>query len=154
MNIHQYMNQLFPMESLRVFMISEIMKHKLSQINHRKIYILCGSGSNGKTTFQKFIKELIPCEVVFEMGEDDENFWDAVNRTHNTNIPIILAIHSPKELDVLSSSELWEHAHFIPMDSKFKYTDTVMPDKLEFHGSPISPSQLKELSKQFMQEYC
>ncbi len=151
--VNQFMNTLFPMEALRVFMIKEILKHKMKEINHQKIYILCGSGANGKTTFQKFVKELIPCEVVFELGEEDENFWDAINRTYNTNIPIFLAIYSPKELDVLSSSELWENAHFIPMDSKFKTTKDINPDKLVFHGELFTHAKLKEFAEQFMQDY-
>ncbi len=154
MDIIQFMNQTFPMEALRVFMIKEILKHKMNQMSHQKIYILCGSGPNGKTTFQKFIKDLIPCEVVYELGENDEYFWDAINRTHNTNTPIFLSIYSPKELDVLSSSELWEHAHFIPMDSTFKRAGYLNPNKLEFRSEEFTDEKFMELREQFMQEYC
>lgn len=153
-NYSQFMHQLFPMESLRVFMIKEIISHVMREHKHRKIYVLCGAGSNGKTIFQRFVQKLIPCKIVSELGEDDELFWEAVNYTQNTTIPIFLAINSPKELDVLSSSELWEHAHFIPMDSIFRDKGDIDPEKLIYRSDTDIINKLNSFASYFMAEYC
>lgn len=131
-----FLTNIFPNEGLRSFLINELLRHWEGTIPVRKIYILCGNGSNGKTTFQRFVETLIPCKVIYDIG-DGQFLWDALTESANSTEPLFIAVHSLNELDFLDSADLWDYTHIIPMTANV----------------PSASIDLNVTAKDFLEEY-
>ncbi len=147
-----FLTQLFPNEGLRVFVTKELLAYKKKKVDMSILYVLCGPGSNGKSTFLEFVRNLIPCEVVHEAGEEGWNLWEAISNVGDKNIPIFVCVNSMKELDFLDSSDLWDRTHILPMYSEFVARDCVNAKEHRYLADTYMSEKMSSLVEDFLKE--
>ncbi len=164
MSYSDFTYSIIPNRGLREFVLSRIyayyIKPKKCSNGSPEIFILYGSGANGKTLFQKFVKEVLKenCEIVVtpELNLSPEalfryrmEFKDLVKR--RDGIPIFIVINSMRELDFL---EYWENTHIIPTTNTFTLDPTRV--NLTAHVYPMDVTlsdKLAGFAKEFVDTY-
>ncbi len=142
MSVHTFLAQLFPNEGLRVFVTNQLLAPPT-----RKIYILCGNGANGKSTFMNFAKQVCICST--HTAEDQDAFWAEIG--DNLDRPIYMHVHNLGELDFLDSSDLWDRVCIIPMTSQFVEADGVDEKSQKYLAIP--GLDITQFAKEFLDEY-
>ncbi len=146
MSVHNFLTQLFPNEGLRVFMTKELLAPPTN-----KIYILCGNGANGKSTFMKFANEVCICSLA--STENLDAFWKEIKAV-NAYRPIFVHAFNLSELGFLDSSDLWDRVHIIPMTSRFVDASKVNEKTHNYLSDYFIGDNIGKFAKEFLDEHA
>jgi hypothetical protein len=141
MSVQAFLSQLFPNEGLRTYMTRELLAPS------RKIYVLCGSGSNGKTTFMEFAKKVSDCHII-SMEDNDVPWKDMLAMEEK---PVYLHVNHVDEIRSLSA-DMWDRLRIVPMTSRFVERSRVDESAHRYLADSNIHTKLDQLAEEFLEK--